>query len=347
MNDESAPPDKGTLTRLKLEDLIGTRVELKTSEGTLYARHFSVGDAGELGPLIDDPAVSDEALGRETVRRLVSRSSTAHNEPLTEDEVGNIASLDQLANAVARAIGMTLHSSGSDALAQIGANVRQQARDVAETSRRVRESFGSIGSALQLEMSKSLDSMKAAARNLSSIATPGASQDRLFNKRDMSFVPPTYELLEIGPSPLVRSGEIAAEKLDNIATQLAILAGSEAELLRTITLDVVPKWEDASRAADIASKRALSLAKWSIGIALFALFASAIVPYHILQLQDAAAVADRKVDSEARARVEALMREQLEAMRALRLQIEQQTAAAPRPVGTARGGAAANAKVQR
>jgi hypothetical protein len=82
MSDESTPPDKGTQTRLKLADLIGKRVELQTNDGTLYARHLSLGDMGDLGPLIDDPAVSDEALGRETVRRLVSRSSTAHNEPL-------------------------------------------------------------------------------------------------------------------------------------------------------------------------------------------------------------------------------------------------------------------------
>ena len=346
MSDESTPSDKGTQTRLKLADLIGKRVELQTNDGTLYARHLSVGDMGDLGPLIDDPAVSDQALGLQTVRRLVSRSSTAHNEPLTEDEVGSIASLDQLAGAVARAIGTTLHPGGPDAVAQIGANVREQARDVAETTRRVRESFGSIGATLQSEMSKSLDAMQAAARNLTSIATPGASMER-FTKRDMTFEAPPYKLPEFGPSPLVRSSEIAVQKLDNIATQLAVLASSESELLRTITLDVVPKWEDASRAADVTAKQALRLSKWSIGIALFALFASAIVPYHILQLQDAAAAADRKMDGEARVRTEALMREQLEAMRALRAQLEQQAAAASRSVGAPRANAAATSKTQR
>lgn len=133
-------------------------------------------------------------------------------------------------------------------------------------------------------------------------------------------------LPEIGPSPLVRSSELMVEKLEGIATQLAALASSEAELLRTIALDVVPKWEEASKASDAASKRALMLARWSIGIALIALLASALVPYHILKLQDEAAAADRKVDMADRARQERLMREQLEAMRALPAQIEQQAA---------------------
>lgn len=323
MKDESTPPGKGAQTRLKLADLIGKRVELQTNDGTLYARHLSVGDAGDLGPLIDDPAVSDEALGRETVRRLVSRSSTAHNEPLTEDEVGSIASLDQLADAVARAIGTTLHPGGPDAVAQIGANVRQQARDVADTTRRVRESFGSVGATLQSEMSRSLGAMQAAARNLTSIAAPGAPLGRS-TKQDMTLEVPPYKLPDLGPSPLVRSSEIAVQKLDNIATQLAVLASSESELLRTITLDVVPKWEEASKAADIASKRALRLSRWSLGIALFALLASAIVPYHIMQLQNDAAAADRKMDNDARARHETLLRKQLEAVRALGAQPEEQ-----------------------
>lgn len=58
------------------------------------------------------------------------------------------------------------------------------------------------------------------------------------------------------------------------------------------------------------------LARW--------LLASALVPYHILKLQDDAVAADRKVDMTDRARRESLMREQLEAMHSMRAQVEQQ-----------------------
>lgn len=313
-------------TRRKLADLLGKRVELQTAEGTLYARHLSIGDLAALRTLLDDSAVSDEALGREVVRRLVSRNKDAFDEPLAEAEVGTIAPLEELAGAVARATGTVLRYDGGDVVAQLGAEVRQQARDSIESSRRIAESFGSIGSGLQSQLSKSLDGMLAAARGLSSIAMPAAA-----------LAPPDQKMFEVGsrslphiaPSPLIRSSELTVEKLDAMATQLAALANSEAELLRTITLDVVPKWEEASRAADVASKRALMLARWSIGIALAALVASALVPYHILKLQDEAAAADRKIDMAERARLEDLMREQLEALRALRSQPEQLAARIP------------------
>lgn len=327
MSDETTPPDeKGEPRRLRLADLIGKRVELQAAEGTLYARHLSTRDLGDLGPLIDDPAVSDDVLGREVVRRLVSRSKDAFDEPLEEAEVGIIAPLDELTAAVAKAIGMVLQPDG-DEVAQLDANVRQQARDSAETARRVRESFGSIGSTLQSQMAKSLDAMQAAARNLTSIAGPSAALARPDPKM---FEVRSRVLADIGPSPLIRSSELTVEKLDGIATQLAALASSEAELLRTVTLDVVPKWEEASKASDKAAKRALMLARWSIGIALVALLASALVPYHILKLQDDAAAADRKVDMADRARQESLMREQLDAMRSMRTQLEQQARAGRR-----------------
>jgi hypothetical protein len=327
MSEEPMPSDGSAgATRRKLADLLDNRVELQTAEGTLYARHLSLGDLAALRKLLDDSAVSDDALGREVIRRLVSRSKDAFDEPLAEAEVGTIASLDELADAVAKTTGTVLRQDGGAVVAQIGAEVRQQAHDTAEASRRVVESFGSIGSALQSQLSKSLGGMQAAARNLSSMAIP-----------DSALFRPDQKLIDavsrggpnIPPSPLINSGQLTVKKLDGIATQLAALASSEAELLHTITLGIVPKWEEASKASDAASKRALMLARWSLGIALVALLASALVPYHILKLQDDAAAADRKVDMADRKRQEDLMREQLDAIRALRSQLEQQTARVP------------------
>ncbi|MDQ0045398.1 hypothetical protein [Variovorax boronicumulans] len=334
MSEEPMPSDGSAgSTRRKLADVLGKRVELQTAEGTLYARHLSIGDLAALHTLLGDWAVSDKALGREVVRRLVSRSKDAFDEPLAESEVGTIAPLEELAGAVARATGTVLRHDGGDVVAQLGAEVRQQAHDSIESSRRIAESFGSIGSGLQSQLSKSLDGMLAATRGLSSIAMPGAE---LARPDQTTFELGPRSLPDIGQSPLIRSSELTVEKLDAMATQMAALARCEAELLRTITLDVIPKWEKAGKASDAASKRALMLARWSLGIALVALIASALVPYHILKLQDDAAAEDRKIDTAARARQEGLMRDQVEAIRALRSQSEQQAARIPAALPAAR-----------
>lgn len=326
MSDKTTPPtSKENPKRLSLNDLIPQRIELQTKEGSIYARHLATLDYRALAPLVDDAAVRDETLGREAVRRLLSRSKSAFDEPLVEGELGTIAPIHEMVSAVAKMVGGPLRGSGSEALAEIGANIRQRVHDHRDTSRRIAESLKFVGPDVQSRLGLQLDAIGAASRNLSSIAAIDAPR---LNVSPIEARPPA--LHDFGPSPLIRASELTVEKLNSIATQLAALASSEAELLRTITLDVVPRWEEASRAADATSKRALSLSRWSIGIALVALLASALVPYHILKLQDDAAAADRKVDMADRARQESLMREQLDAMRSMRTQLEQQARAGRR-----------------
>ncbi|MGJ7483716.1 hypothetical protein ACSFA2_00565 [Variovorax sp. LT2P21] len=303
MSDEPKPPR--TFRELLA---LAPRVEIQTTSGVLYARNMVVNDSDHFGRLVDDPGLTDDGqLGRHVLGFLISRDKNSVTQPLGADEVGRLATIDEMAAAVGRAMNLP-RREGVDPLAQVGSEVRDQVLSMRKSADSIGKLSG-LDDLVNARLSSTFQEIETAATAIADFEaglTKKADQD-LFVPRNSDFKLPVIE-----PPEFPRHIEQMAENTRAVA-----------DLIKNT---VLPTWSAQVAQAKASAKMATWVSIASVLIAVMALVASLLVPYDIREREKADGEADRKVDVAARERQEVLLREQLEAVRALRAQLDLQAA---------------------
>ena len=128
-------------------------------------------------------------------------------------------------------------------------------------------------------------------------------------------VPPMN--IERGDARLVRKSEETIEKLEQIATKLAIMGEGLTSQIKLITEDIARRWERQAEEAGQTAGRALKAAWLSVVVAGIALIVSALVPYHIEGMQERAGEAEAGALAEHRKRLEELQVKQLQELKVM------------------------------
>lgn len=347
---EKIDPQPGSATRktLSLDSLWPEKIEVFTSQGTLYIRHMILGDAKHFD--IDDAA----ELAKAAISQLVGREKDKRDKTsLTAEDVDALTDKDfeALAPAIAEQCqsGDLLEGVGP---VELGNAIKrglerarlQSQRALQELHQSIDSSYSFLGKSalekLQEQMaglSNIQSSIETAAERLSHSAgdlswlTPSADAQRATQsltdpnprfsitepERASPFEPPLFRALpNPEDTPLGRATLAAAENSREAIHRMDALVEVVGGINQTLVKDVLPAWFESSTNDQKNAKEAFIQAGDSLWWAKWAVMFSALVTFGVSWWQISVTRELDQDNSAAVSRSEALLRDQLNAQRA-------------------------------